>query len=95
MNVIPYNSRVTNPQVEKLFTLDRELLGTARALQCYEFLDKGSPHPFQVLTDDKLLLHCFTQKGQQSSRFFSSPKATYKSSNLKIFHTPGEKLVCC
>ena len=80
MNVIPYNSRVTNPQVEKLFTLDRELLGTARALQCYEFLDIGSPHPFQVLTDDKLLLHCFTQKGQHKFPFFFEPK-----SNLQKF----------
>ena len=64
MNVISYNSRVINPQVEKLSTLDRELLGIARALQCYEFFDKGSPHPIHILTDHKPLIHCFNQKGQ-------------------------------
>ena len=38
MKVISYNSRILNPQEQKLSTLDRELLGKVRALQINEFL---------------------------------------------------------
>ena len=62
MKVISYNSRIPNPQEQKLFTLDRELLGNVHALQIYEFLIIGSPHPIHVFTDHKPLLHCFTKK---------------------------------
>ena len=38
MKVISYNSRILNPQEQKLSTLDRELLGIVHTLQIYEFL---------------------------------------------------------
>ena len=38
MKVIFYNSRILNPQEQKLFTLERELLGIVHALQIYEFI---------------------------------------------------------
>ena len=62
MKVISYNSRILNPQEQKLSTLDIELLGIVHALQIYEFLIIGSPHPIHILTDHKPLLHCFTKK---------------------------------
>ena len=43
MYVISYNSRILNPQEQKLSTLDRELLGIVHALQIHEFLIIGSP----------------------------------------------------
>ena len=49
MKVISYNSRIPNPQEQKLSTLDRELLGIVHALQIYEFLIIGSPHPRHIL----------------------------------------------
>ena len=62
MKVISYNSRILSPQEQKLSTLDRELLGIVHALQIYEFLIIGSPHPIHIFTDHKPLLHCFTKK---------------------------------
>ena len=62
MKVISYNSRILNPQEQKLSTLDREFLGIVHALQIYEFLIIGSPHPKHIFTDHKPLLHCFTKK---------------------------------
>ena len=70
MKVISYNSRKLNPQEQKLSTLDRELLGIVHALQIYEFLIIGSPHPIHIFTDHKPLLHCFTKKGNLSPRFY-------------------------
>ena len=61
MKVISYNSRILNPQEQKLSTLDRELLGIVHALQIYEFLIIGSPHPIHIFTDHKPLLHSFTK----------------------------------
>ena len=62
MKVMSYNSRILNPQEQKLSTLDRELLGIVHALQIYEFLIIGSPHPIHIFADHKPLLHCFTKK---------------------------------
>ena len=62
MKVISYNSRILNPQEQKLSTLDRELLGIVHALQIYEFLFIGSPHPIHIFTDHKPLLYCFSKK---------------------------------
>ena len=62
MKVISYNSRILNPQEQNLSTLDRELVGIVHALQIYEFLIIGSPHPTHIFTDHKPLLHCFTKK---------------------------------
>ena len=58
MKVVSYNSRIPNPQEQKLSTLDRELFGTVHALQFSE-----SPHPIHIFTDHKPLSHCFTKKG--------------------------------
>ena len=92
MKVISYNSRILNPQEQKLSTLDKELLGIVHALQIYEFLIIGSPHPIHIFTDHKPLLHCFTKKSNLSPRFYRAQMQLTKFSKLKIFHTPGKKL---
>ena len=90
MKVLSYNSRILNPQEQKLSTLDRELLGIEHALQIYEFLIIGSPHPIHIFTDHKPLLHCFTKKGNLSPRFYRAQMQFTKFSKLKIIHTPGK-----
>ena len=90
--VISYNSRILSPQEQKLSTLDRELLGIVHALQIYEFLIIGSPHPIHIFTDHKPLLHCFTKKGNLSPRFYRAQMQLTKFSKLKIIHTPGKNL---
>ena len=92
MKVISYNSRILNPQEQKLSTLDRELLGIVHALQIYEFLIIGSPHPIHIFTDHKPLLHCFTKKGNLSPRFYRAQMQLTKFSKLRIIHTPGKNL---
>ena len=92
MKVISYNSRILNPQEQKLSTLDRELLGIVHALQIYEFLIIGSPHPIHIFTDHKPLLHCFTKKSNLSPRFYRAQMQLTKFSKLKIIHTPGKNL---
>ena len=92
MKVISYNSRILSPQEQKLSTLDRELLGIVHALQIYEFLIIGSPHPIHIFTDHKPLLHCFTKKGNLSPRFYRAQMQLTKFSKLKIIHTPGKNL---
>ena len=62
MKVISYNSRILNPQEQKLATNERELIGIVHALQIYEFIVIGSPHPIHLFTDHKPHLHCFTKK---------------------------------
>ena len=59
MKAISYNSRILNPQEQKLSTSVRELLGILHALQIYEFLIIGSPHPIHIFTDHNS--HCFTK----------------------------------
>ena len=54
MKVISNNSRILNPQEQKLSTLDRELFGIVHAIQIYEFLIIGSPHPIHIFTDTNL-----------------------------------------
>ena len=92
MKVISYNSRILNPQEQKLSTLDREHLGIVHALQIYEFLIIGSPHLIHIFTDHKPLLHCFTKKGNLSPRFYRAQMQLTKLSKLKIIHTPGKTL---
>ena len=92
MKVISYNSRILTTQEQKLSTLDRELLGIVYALQIYEFLIIGSPHPIILFTDHKPLLHCFTKKGNLSPRFYRAQMQLTKFPRLKIIHTPGKNL---
>ena len=94
MKVISYNSRILNTQEQKLSALDRELLAIVYALQIYEFLIIGSPHPIYIFTDHnhKPLLHCFAKKGNFSPRFYRAQKQLTKFSKLKIIHTPGKNL---
>ena len=92
MKVISYNSRILNTQEQKLSTLDRELLTIVYALQIYEFLIIGSPHPIYLFTDHKPLLHCFAKKGNLSPRFYRAQMQLTKFSKLKIIHTPGKNL---
>ena len=92
MKVKSYNSRILNPQEQKLSTLERELLGIVHALQIYEFIIIGSPHPIHVFTDHKPLLHCFTKKGNLSPRFYRAQMQLTIFSKPKIIHTPGNNL---
>ena len=92
LKVISYNSRILNPQEQKLSTLDRELLGIVHALQIYECVIIGSPHPIHIFTDHKTLLLCFTKKGNLSPRFYRAQMQLTKFSKLKIIHTPGKYL---
>ena len=93
MKVISFNSRILNPQEQKLSTLDRELLDIVHALQIYEFLIIGPPHPIHVFfTDHKPLLHCFTKQGNLSPRFYRAQMQLTKFPKLKIIHTPGKNL---
>ena len=62
LRVVSYNSRILNTQEQNLSTLDRELLAIVYALQIYEFLIIGSPHPIYIFTDHKPVLHCFAKK---------------------------------
>ena len=92
MKVISYNSRILNTQEQKLSTLDRELLAIVYALQIYEFLIIGSPHPIYLFTDHKPLLHCFAKKRNLSPRFYRAQMQLTKFSKPKIIHTPGKNL---
>ena len=85
MKVTSYNSRILNTQEQKLSTLDRELLAIVYALQIYEFLIIGSPHPIYLFTDHKPLLHCFAKKGNLSPRFYRAQMQLTKFSKLKSF----------
>ena len=92
LKVISYNSRILNPQEQKLSTLDRELFGIVHAFQIYEFLIIGSPHPIHIFTDHKPLSHCFPKKGNLSPRFYRAQLQLTKFSKLKVIHTPGNNL---
>ena len=92
MKVISYNSKILNTQEQKLSTLDRELLAIVYALQIYEFLIIGSPHPIYLFTDHKPLLHCFAKKGNLSPRFYRAQMQLTKFPKLKIIHTPEKNL---
>ena len=89
MRVISYKSRLLKTQEQKLSTLDKEILAIVNALQIYEFLIIGSPHPIYIFTDHKPLLHCFAKKGNNSPRFY---RAQMQLTKLKIIHTPGKNL---
>ena len=93
MKVISYNSRIVNPQEQKLSTLDRELLGIVHALQIYEFLIIGSPHPIQIFTDHKPFLHCFTKKGNLSPRFYRAQMQLTKFSKQNNSHSWKKSLL--
>ena len=92
MRVISCNSRILNTQEQKLSTLDIKLLAIVYALQLYEFLIIGSPHPIYIFTDHKPLLHCFAKKGNLSPRFYRAQMQLSKVSKLKIVHNPGKNL---
>ena len=92
IRVISYNSRILNTQEQKLSTLERELLALVYALQRYDFLIFGSPHPIYIFTDHKPLLHCFAKKGNVSPRFYRAQMQLTKFSELKIIQNPGKKM---
>ena len=92
MRVISYNSRVLYTQEQKLSTLDRERLAIVYALQIYEFLIIGSPHPIYIFTDDKPLIHCFAKKGNFNPRFYRAQMQLTNFSKLKIIHIPRKNL---
>ena len=85
MKVISYSFRTLNSQEQKLSTSDRELLGIVHALQFYEFLIIGSPHPIHVFTDHKLPLHCFKKKFVLAHAFTELKCNQQRFQNLKAF----------
>ena len=93
VKVISYNSRILNPQEQKLSTFERELLGIVHALQIHEFLIIGSPHPIHIFTDHKPFLLCFTKKGNLSPRFYRAQMQLTKFSKLEIIQTHQKKEV--
>ena len=78
IKVISYNSRILNPQEQKLSTLDRKLLGILHAIQVFEFLIIGSPHPIHIFADHKPLLHCFTKQRKSLSTPLPCLNVTHK-----------------
>ena len=90
MKVISYNSRILNTQEQKLSTLDRELLAIVYALQIYEFLIIGSPHPINIFTDHKPLLHCFATKETLVQDFIEHKCNSKNFQNSRLF-IPLEK----
>ena len=82
MKVMSYNSRNSNPQDQTLPTLDRELLGIVHALQIYDFLIIGSPHPIYIFTDHEPLLQRFTKHGSLSPRFYRAQMQLPNISNF-------------
>ena len=76
----------------KTFNVRPGLLAIVYALQIYEFLINGSPHPIYIFTDHKPLLHCFAKKRNLSPRFYRAQMQLTKFSKLKIIYTPGKNL---
>ena len=88
-----YHPDITEPLPQTNYIVQYTiLLGIVHALQIYEFLIIGSPHPIHIFTDHKPLLHCFTKKGNLSPRFYRAQMQLTKFSKLKIIHTPGKNL---
>ena len=94
MKVISYNSRILNTQEQKLSTSDRELLAIVFALQIYEFLTIGSPHPIYIFTDHKPLLHCFAKKGNLSPRFYRAQMHLTKFFQTENYPYSWKKFNC-
>ena len=92
MKVISYNSRILNPQEQKLSTLDRELLGTVHEI--YEFLIIGSSQPIHVFNDHKPLLHCFTKKGNLSPSFYRAQMQLTKFLKQNNSHSWQKPFFC-
>ena len=88
-----YHPDITEPLPQTNYIVQYTiLLGIVHALQIYEFLIIGSPHPIHIFTDHKPLSHCFTKKGNLSPRFYRAQMQLTKFSKLKIIHTPGKNL---
>ena len=85
MKVISYNSRILNTKEQKHSTIDRELLAIVYALQIYEFLIIGSPHPIYSFTDHKPLLHCFAKKETLFQDFIEHKRNSQNFRNSKLF----------
>ena len=93
MKVISFNFLIQNPQEQNIST--PELLGIVHALQIYEFLIIGSPHPMHVFTDHKPLLNCFTKKNKLTPTLLPSSNAVNKVFKTKNFsHTWKKSLGC-
>ena len=95
MKVISYNSRILNPQEQKFSTLDRELLGIVHALQIYEFLIIGSPHPIHIFTDHKPFITLFYKEKYPQSSFLQSSNAIDKIFKTQDNSHSWKKSLCC
>ena len=60
--IYSFNHRVLTKDKQKMSTLHRELCGIIYALQTYEHLFIGSPHPTKILCDHKPLLYLWARK---------------------------------
>ncbi|MCP4485250.1 MAG: hypothetical protein GY823_11910, partial [Flavobacteriaceae bacterium] len=90
--ILSFNSRIFNEAEQKLPTLSRELTAIIFALETYEHLIIGSPHPIYVFTDHKPILYLWAKKGQLTHRFFRYQQIFTKFQNLQIVWTPGQNL---
>ena len=90
MKVISDNSRILNTQEQKLSTLDRELLAIVYALQIYEFLILGSPHPIYILQITNLYYTVLPKRETLAQDFIEHKCHSQRFQNSKLF-TPLEK----
>ena len=91
--IVSFNSLLYKEWDEqKMSTLHRELCGIISALQTYEHLIIGSPHPIKVFCDHKPLLYLWAGKGRVSHRFFRYQVIITQFTNLQIIWTPGKNL---
>ena len=85
MKIVSYNYRILKTQEQKLSTLDRELLAIVYALQLYEFLIIGSPHPIYIFTDHKTLYTVLPKKEILVQDFIEHKCNSQNFRNSKIF----------
>ena len=76
-----YSSRILNPQEQKLFTLDRELISIVHALKIHEIIIIGSPHPIYVFTDHKLFKMFYKKILARFYRAQMQPTNSFKLQN--------------
>ena len=90
--IVSSNSRVFTRDEQRTSTLHRELCGIISALQPYDHLIIGSPHPIKIFFDHKPLLYLWARKGRLSHRFFRYQLIITQFTKLQIICTPGKNL---
>ena len=91
-HLVSFNSRVFTKHEQKISTLHRELCGIISALQTYERLIIGSPHPIKIFCDHKSLLYPWARKERFSNQFLRCQVIITQFTKLQISWTPGKNL---